>query len=200
MLPAVARIKWLPLSNKLKKDVSRILPPQLCLYCSRMTELLTLREWAQTLFRERSFPPLASMILFFKSLTTDCRYRWGLWRQIDQEINNFTFMLWHTVCIIEDAVNQLPVLLLCQPFQYNACSTSPGSRKSCCFVPVIKSCSCKDHGVLIGPLGSVAPAWSGTIPVVAPCWITNNTLWKTSPYSEGKIHLVKQKGRKEGVE
>lgn len=57
------------------------------------------------------------------------------------------------------------------------------------FIPVVESCSCKDHGVVIGPLGGVAPARSGTVPVVTPCWITDNTLREILPYKKGKIHL-----------
>lgn len=65
------------------------------------------------------------------------------------------------------------------------------------FVPVIESRPREDHGVVIGPLRGVAPAGSGTIPVVAPCWITNDTLWKALPHNKGKIHLWEKKVKKE---
>lgn len=65
------------------------------------------------------------------------------------------------------------------------------------FVPVVKSRPCEDHGVVIGPFRCVAPAGSGTVPVVAPCWITNDTLWKALPHNKGKIHLWENKVKAE---
>lgn len=65
------------------------------------------------------------------------------------------------------------------------------------FVPVVESRPCEDHGVVIGPFRCVAPAGSGTIPVVAPCWITNDTLWKALPHNKGKIHLWENKAKTE---
>ena len=67
-------------------------------------------------------------------------------------------------------------------------------------IPVVESGSCKDHGVFISPFGGVTPAGSGTIPVVAPCWITYDTLRKTLPYNEGKIHLWEQRKREKKKE
>lgn len=60
---------------------------------------------------------------------------------------------------------------------------------SSCSSPVVESCSCQDHGVVIGPLGGVAPPRPGRVPVVAPRWITNDTLRKALPHNESKVHL-----------
>lgn len=57
------------------------------------------------------------------------------------------------------------------------------------FSPVVKSRSCQDHGVVIGPLRGVAPPRPGSVPVVAPRWITDDTLWKALPHDESKVHL-----------
>lgn len=54
---------------------------------------------------------------------------------------------------------------------------------------MVKSRSCQDHGVVIGPLRGVAPPRPGSVPVVAPRWITNNTLWKALPHNKSKVHL-----------
>lgn len=64
-------------------------------------------------------------------------------------------------------------------------------------VPVVESGARKDHGVFIGPFGGVAPAGPGTVPVVAPRWITNDTLRKALPYNKGKIHLWAHKVKKD---
>lgn len=60
-------------------------------------------------------------------------------------------------------------------------------------LPVVEGSASENHGVVIGPFGGVAPAGSGSVPVVAPCWVTNNALWKTLPHDKSKIHLWKKK-------
>lgn len=54
---------------------------------------------------------------------------------------------------------------------------------------MVERCPRQDHGVVVGPLGGVAPAGPGAVPVVASGWITHDTLWKVLPHQEGKIHL-----------
>lgn len=54
---------------------------------------------------------------------------------------------------------------------------------------MVKSRSCQDHGVVVCPLRGVAPPRPGRVPVMAPRWITNDTLWKTLPYDKSKVHL-----------
>lgn len=182
----VARIQLQPLLNKLKKQFYFNQQEQ-CLYSSQTAEVRTLSKRKPRDCSERLFLPLLSVILLIKSRHNACSYRWGR----EGRLTNKLIMspsCSGTLC----ASQTMPcAIFLCHSSAIHVNPTSPISKKSCGFVPVVKSCSCKDHGVLIGPLGSVAPAWSGTIPVVAPCWITNNTVRKTLPYSEGKVHLVK---------
>lgn len=54
---------------------------------------------------------------------------------------------------------------------------------------VIDGSSSQHHGVVIGPFGSVAPAFFVAIPEVAAGWIANNAVWKTLPYGKSKVHL-----------
>ena len=61
-----------------------------------------------------------------------------------------------------------------------------------------ESCSCEDHGVVVGPLGGVAPSGPGAVPVVAPRRVTYDTLGKTLPHDKGKIHLWGGQGGEEG--
>lgn len=54
---------------------------------------------------------------------------------------------------------------------------------------MVKSRSCQDHGVIVGPLRGVAPPRPGSVPVVAPRRITDDALWKALPHDESKVHL-----------
>lgn len=47
----------------------------------------------------------------------------------------------------------------------------------------------QNHGVVVGPFGSVAPALLVAVPEVAAGWVTNNAVWETLPHCEGKVHL-----------
>ena len=57
------------------------------------------------------------------------------------------------------------------------------------YLPVVEGCPGQHHGVFVGPLGGVAPAGSGVVPVVAPGGVAHNALWETLPHAEGKVHL-----------
>lgn len=46
------------------------------------------------------------------------------------------------------------------------------------------------HRVVVGPFGCVAPALLVAVPEVASCRVTYDSLWKTLPDGEGKIHLT----------
>lgn len=54
---------------------------------------------------------------------------------------------------------------------------------------MVKSGSCQDHGVVVGPLRGVAPPRPGSVPVVAPRWVADDTLRKALPHDESKVHL-----------
>lgn len=54
---------------------------------------------------------------------------------------------------------------------------------------MIEGSSCQNDGVLVGPFGGVAPNVLEGIPEVAPGWITHDSLRKTPPHQEGKVHL-----------
>lgn len=45
------------------------------------------------------------------------------------------------------------------------------------------------HGVVVSPLGRVAPPLFAAVPEVAAGWIANDTIWETLPHCEGKVHL-----------
>lgn len=47
----------------------------------------------------------------------------------------------------------------------------------------------QDHRIVIGPFGGVAPALLVAVPEVAAGGVTDDSLWKTLPDSEGKVHL-----------
>lgn len=59
-------------------------------------------------------------------------------------------------------------------------------------LPVVESSSSQHHGVVIGPLGGVAPALLVRVPEMAPCGVSHDPLWETLPNRKGKIHLRKQ--------
>lgn len=46
------------------------------------------------------------------------------------------------------------------------------------------------HRVVVGPFGCVAPALLVAVPEVASCRVADDSLWKTLPDGEGKIHLT----------
>lgn len=47
----------------------------------------------------------------------------------------------------------------------------------------------QDHGVIVGPFGRVAPALLVAVPEVAAGRVTHDSLGKTLPYGERKVHL-----------
>lgn len=59
-------------------------------------------------------------------------------------------------------------------------------------VPVVDGGPRQDHGVVVGPLGRVAPALLVAVPEVASRRITDDSLWETLPDREGKIHLAQK--------
>lgn len=57
-------------------------------------------------------------------------------------------------------------------------------------LPVVDGGPRQHHGVVVGPLGCVAPALLVAVPEVASRRVTYDPLWKTLPDGEGKIHLT----------
>ena len=54
---------------------------------------------------------------------------------------------------------------------------------------VVNSSSRQHHGVVVRPLGRVAPPLLRVVPEMAACGVLHNPLGETLPYGEGKIHL-----------
>lgn len=65
-------------------------------------------------------------------------------------------------------------------------------------LPVVERGPRQDHGVVVGPLGGVAPAGPGLVPVVAPGRVAHDPLGKTLPHGEGEIHLREPRAEEEG--
>lgn len=63
-------------------------------------------------------------------------------------------------------------------------------------VPVIDCSPRQHHGVVVSPLGRVAPPLFAAVPEVAAGWIANDTIWETLPHCEGKVHLGEE-GRRD---
>lgn len=59
-------------------------------------------------------------------------------------------------------------------------------------VPVVDGGARQHHGVVVGPLGCVAPALLVAVPEVASRRVTYDPLWKTLPDGEGEIHLTRK--------
>lgn len=51
------------------------------------------------------------------------------------------------------------------------------------------------HGVVVSPLGRVAPPLLATVPEVAAGRIANDAIWETLPHCEGKVHLRREARR-----
>lgn len=62
---------------------------------------------------------------------------------------------------------------------------------------MVEGSTSKNHRVVIGPFRRVAPAGSRRVPVVAPCWVTDDALWKTLPHNKSKVHLWERKVKTE---
>ena len=60
-------------------------------------------------------------------------------------------------------------------------------------VPVVDGGPGQHHRVIVGPFGCVAPALLVAVPEVAASRVPHDSLWKTLPDGEGKIHLDRQK-------
>lgn len=45
------------------------------------------------------------------------------------------------------------------------------------------------HGVVVSPLGRVAPPLLAAVPEVAAGRIADDAIWETLPHCEGKVHL-----------
>lgn len=56
-------------------------------------------------------------------------------------------------------------------------------------VPVVEGCSRQNDGVLVSPLGGVPPRMLRRVPEVTPRGVAHDTLRKTPPHQEGKVHL-----------
>lgn len=54
---------------------------------------------------------------------------------------------------------------------------------------VVNSSSRQHHGVVVRPLGRVAPPLLRVVPEMAACGVPHNPLGETLPHGEGKIHL-----------
>lgn len=61
-------------------------------------------------------------------------------------------------------------------------------------VPVVDGGAGQDHGVVVGPLGRVAPALLVAVPEVAAGGVAYDSLRKTLPDGEGEVHLDRQIG------
>lgn len=61
-----------------------------------------------------------------------------------------------------------------------------------CAVPVVDGGPGQHHRIVVGPFGCVAPALLVAVPEVAASGITYDSLWKTLPDGEGKVHLDRQ--------
>lgn len=48
------------------------------------------------------------------------------------------------------------------------------------------------HGVVVSPLGRVAPPLLAAVPEVAAGRIANDAIWETLPHCEGKVHLGRE--------
>lgn len=59
-------------------------------------------------------------------------------------------------------------------------------------VPVVDGGSSQHHGVVVGPLGGVAPALLIAVPEVAAGRVAHDPLRETLPHGEGKVHLDTQ--------
>lgn len=60
-------------------------------------------------------------------------------------------------------------------------------------VPVVDGSSSQHHGVVVGPLGGVAPALLVAVPEVAAGRVAHNPLGETLPHGEGKVHLDRRR-------
>lgn len=60
-------------------------------------------------------------------------------------------------------------------------------------VLVIDGSPRQHHGVVVSPLGRVAPPLFAAVPEVAAGRIANDAIWETLPHCEGKIHLGQKK-------
>lgn len=56
-------------------------------------------------------------------------------------------------------------------------------------VPVVNGSSGENHGIVIGPFGGVTPALLIIVPEMTAGRISHNSLRKTLPHCEGKVHL-----------
>lgn len=56
--------------------------------------------------------------------------------------------------------------------------------------------SCQHHGVVVGPLGGVAPALLVAVPEMAAGRVAHDPLGETLPHGEGKVHLDRQRQRR----
>lgn len=61
-----------------------------------------------------------------------------------------------------------------------------------CTVPVVDGGPGQHHRIVVGPFGCVAPALLVAVPEVAASGITYDSLRKTLPDGEGKVHLDRQ--------
>lgn len=59
--------------------------------------------------------------------------------------------------------------------------------------PVVDGSSGQHHGVVVGPLGGVAPALLVAVPEVAAGRVAHNPLGETLPHGEGKVHLDRRR-------
>lgn len=55
---------------------------------------------------------------------------------------------------------------------------------------MVERCTGEHHGIIIRPLGRVAPATPTLVPVVAPRRVTNYSVREIPPHREGKINLA----------
>lgn len=56
-------------------------------------------------------------------------------------------------------------------------------------VLVVDCSPCQHHGIVVSPLGRVAPPLFAAVPEVAAGRIANDTIWETLPHREGEVHL-----------
>lgn len=68
-------------------------------------------------------------------------------------------------------------------------SENAGNLQSISTLPVVDGGSSQNHGVIIGPFGSVTPTLLITVPEMTAGRVSHNPLRETLPYCEGKIHL-----------
>lgn len=62
-------------------------------------------------------------------------------------------------------------------------------------VPVVDGGAGQHHRIIVGPFGCVTPTLLVAVPEVAASGVTYDSLWKTLPDGEGKVHLDGQKYR-----